>query len=241
MIGIHCSDGKFEFTTPVRVWLPLCTMHIQWQRHLPQKSQGEPRHFSKAGGKHLPKEYWREYPLWAWPDGHFSSFWVMQLDSASELFMSLTPPALREVPHRSWSLTAGKLQWLWDIFLCHSTSGVILQNGSSTFPVHPTALTLLQLSRSVTFCYSRAATLRNYKTSSKVDLIALPSFVLENVTGHVFHDTSKIAFKTSVIRISFSSQQIDTSLPHLMSENSVSVSHTSWSASSCWTHSKPIS
>lgn len=43
----------------------------------------------------------------------------------------------------------------------------------------------------------RAATLKNYKTSSEVELTALPSLVLENVTGHVFQDTSKIAFKPS--------------------------------------------
>lgn len=45
--------------------------------------------------------------------------------------------------------------------------------------------------------FHRVATLKNYKTSSKVELTALLSLVLENVTGHVFHNTSKTAFKPS--------------------------------------------
>lgn len=93
-----------------------------------------------------------------------------------------------------WQLGKWLQQWLWDLGRTTPASA-ISQHGSSTFPVHPTALTLLLLSQR---CYfHRVATFKNYKTSSKVELTALPSSVLENVTRHVFHNTSKIAFKPS--------------------------------------------
>lgn len=75
---------------------------------------------------------------------------------------------------------------------------------------------------------------------------SMPSLVLENVTSHVFYKTSKIAFKTSDSYPSLIFHHIppDKLIPAfrmLWPRTTLSVSHTSWSASFLWTHSKPIS
>lgn len=129
-------------------------------------------------------------------------FEVMQQDGASELFLELTPPALREVPHWSWPSTAVRpaaATAVTRLPVPHHSLRCHLQPVSSTFPVHPTALTLLCLAEVLlsVLCYSESSSIKKLKTSSKMELTALPSLVLENVTGHVLHNTSKIAFKPS--------------------------------------------
>lgn len=241
------SGSKFEFTIPVSVWLPLCSTHIQWQRQRSQKPQGDPRHFGKAEGKPLPKEYWREYPPWACPDDHFNSFWGDATGQCPRAIYGANTTSSVWSPPPGLAPDSWLQQWLWHGFPCHTTaSGATLQHSSSTFPVHTTALTLLLLRRSVTFCYSHSSNIKKLQDFiwSGADRIAILGFRKCHWTRisqyikdcfQTFKQLSESHFS------SHSSQQIDTSLPHLMSENNVSVSRASWSASSLWTHSRPIS
>lgn len=117
---------------------------------------------------------------------------VMQQDGASELFTVRTPPALPDVPHRSWLLTPGKpaAAGPHHTFKCHFTAWL------KHLPCAPHSLLYCSAEVLLSVIH-RVATLKTYKTSSKVELTALPSLVLENGTGHVLHNTSKIAFKPS--------------------------------------------
>lgn len=245
MTGIYCSGSKFEFTRPVSVWLPLCSVHRQWQRHIRNHRENPGTSAKLKKEVCLPKEYWREYPLWAWPDDHFNSFWKMQQHGASELFTVLTPPALCSPTP---VLAPDSLEAAVAVSGC-SSGCETFSCATSPLRCHFTAqLKHLPraLSRSVTFCYSQSSNIKKLQDLiwSGADSIAILGFRKchwTRIPGYI-----KDCFQTpkQLSESHFSShsfQQIDASLPHLMSENSVSVSHTSWSASSLWTHSKPIS
>lgn len=176
------------------VWLPSCSTCIQWQRQPPQKSQGESRHFSKAEGKALPKDYWREYPLWAQPDNHLDSFgsdatgWCLRAIYSANTTSAAWCPTQVLAPD-TWEASCSRATPHLQVPF-HSMAQAPSLCTPQPWHLYCSAEVLLSV-------IHRVATLKTYKTSSKVELTALPSLVLENGTGHVLHNTSKIAFKPS--------------------------------------------
>lgn len=128
------------------------------------------------------------------------SFKVMQLYHALELFTTLMPPARCKVLHgfpapTSWAgCHAGFEMAPYVRTAPHHNLRCHLQHVCITFLVYSN---VLALSTAILITEHRKTTeKKNQKSSGTVELTACHHW-LENVTGHTFHNTSKIALKPS--------------------------------------------